>query len=176
MNDETDLLQRAQAHDAVALGEIYDRYAARMYSYVYARIGHRETAEDMTAEVFLRMLEALGKGRFARTSLSAWLYRIAHNLVVDYYRRHRPTLVPLEPTVRAADTPVEIAEERWNQERMRQALAHLTPDQQQVIALRFGQKMKAREVAQVLGKSEAAVRKLQRRGLASLRRILEKAR
>jgi len=176
MEDDTKLLDRARKHDAVALGEIYDRYAGRMYSYIYTHIGHRETAEDMAAEVFLSMLQALDKGNFARTSLSAWLYQIAHNLVVDHYRKHRPTLLPLDSELGAGDPPVDIVQERWNQDWVRRGLAQLSLDQRQVIALRFGQRMKAKEVAEVLGKSEDAVRKLQCRALSSLRRILERIR
>jgi len=174
VNDEAELLQRAREHDLNALGEIYDRYSGRLYRYIRSCVGDRETAEDLTAEAFLRMLNALDGYKFAQTSLSAWLYRIAHNLVVDHHRSRRPTLALLEPTPTAPGNPVEIAERRGLHERVRAALLELTPEQRQVIVLRFGHNMKAKEVGQVLRKSEAAIRKLQRRGLASLRRILER--
>lgn len=173
MQGEAALLRRAQEHDLEALGEIYDRYASAMYRYVSAQIDDRQMAEDIAGEVFLRMMEAVRKGSFARISLSAWLYRIARNLVVDYYRKRRPPTVPLESLRPPPLSPAEAPESRVLQEHVRQAIRQLTLDQRQVIVLRFGQKMKAQEVAQVLDKSEDAVRALQRRALASLRRILE---
>ncbi len=173
MESDAALLRRAQEHDLDALGEIYDRYASRMYAYVRARIADRETAEDVTGEVFLRMLEALDKGAFAHTSLLAWLYRIAHNLVVDHYRRRRFPVIPLQSILAPAELLAEAPESEVVHEHVHTAIQDLTPDQQQVIVLRFGQQMKAPEVAQVLGKTEDAVRALQRRALASLRRMLE---
>ena len=173
MDDETALLRRAQRHDMTALAEIYDRYAARVYGYVVSCLGERETAEDITAEVFVRMLEALYKARFAHTSLAAWLHRVAHNLVVDHFRKHRRVVVPLDPQVHAAQDQTETVETRLLQEEVGRALDRLTPDQRRVIVLRFGQRMKAVEIAEMLGKSEEAIRALQRRSLASLRKSLE---
>ncbi len=170
--DDAELLRRARERDPVALERIYERYADRIYRYIRAFVGEREMAEDMTAEVFVRMLEAVERSRFARHSLSGWLYRVAHNLVVDEYRRRGPRIVGLEAAVAVSEPAVEMVE----QERVRQALVHLTPEQQQVIVLRFGQGLKAKEIGAVMGKSEAAVRKLQQRALAALRRVLRERR
>ena len=86
-NDERALLERARAYDPAALGELYDRYAGKMYAYIYRRMGNAAQAEDLTSELFLRVLKAVQNERAWRDSFVAWLYRIAHNLVVDHYRR-----------------------------------------------------------------------------------------
>ena len=78
-------------------GELYDQYADRIYAYIYRRVGQAEVAEDLTGQVFMRMLEAIRTGQGWRSSFSGWLYRIAHNLVIDYYRRRgRVTLVDID--------------------------------------------------------------------------------
>jgi RNA polymerase sigma-70 factor (ECF subfamily) len=177
MWDEASITERARAGEPAALGSIYDRYAPQIYTYLYRRLGERETAEDLTAEVFIRMLDALDRGSFASTSLVGWLYRIAHNLAVDHYRRQRPATGPLEVDIAGTgDGPCGQLERRQDAERLRRALAKLTPDQQQVIALRFGQGLQAGQVAEVLNKPERAVRSLQHRALSSLRRLLDRER
>jgi RNA polymerase sigma-70 factor (ECF subfamily) len=170
--EEAHLIARVQANDPAALGEVYDRYATRIYTYLYHRLGDRFLAEDLTSEVFVRMLEAARSRRFAQTSLSGWLYRIAHNLVVDHYRS-RDEPVPLdEGLVDSAAGPASSVEARLAQEELRMALEHLTEDQQQVIYLRFGEGLTAKQVAEVLGKPETAVWSLQHRALARLQRIM----
>ncbi len=173
MDVEADLLSRAQEHDPAALGEIYDRYAVRLYRYIYSCVNNRETAEDLTAEVFLHMLEASNKTSFARTSVLSWLYRIAHNLVVDHYRRNRSRLTVAGQRPVPETLPADTLETTSQQEQVCRAVAGLTPEQQQVIVLRFGQRLRAVQVAELLGKSEEAVRALQRRALVNLRRVLE---
>jgi len=81
------LLEKASRADTAAVGEIYDQYAEKIYAYIYHRVGQAELAEDLTGQVFVRMLEAIRSGQAWKTSFSGWLYRIAHNLVIDHYRR-----------------------------------------------------------------------------------------
>jgi RNA polymerase sigma-70 factor (ECF subfamily) len=178
MWNEASITEQARAGDPAALGSIYDHYAPQIYAYLYRRLGEREAAEDLTAEVFIRMLEALDRGSFASTSLVAWLYRIAHNLVVDHYRRRHPVTMTLDGdwATGPGDEPCTELERKQDAERLRAALGQLTPDQQQVIALRFGQGLKAGQIAEVLNKPERAVRSLQHRGLSSLRRLLYRGR
>jgi RNA polymerase sigma-70 factor (ECF subfamily) len=175
MRDETSLLERVRRYDQAALSEIYDRYSRKIHSYIYRRLGDVQLAEDLTAEVFLRMLEAVQSAKFARTSLSAWLYRIAHNLVVDHFRSQSQREVEAwDERLRAAvDDPTIVVEAKLAQQGLRAALSHLTQEQQQVIVLRFGEGLSAPQVAEVLGKSEGAVRALQHRALGTLRRIME---
>jgi RNA polymerase sigma-70 factor (ECF subfamily) len=174
VTDEGALLERARAYDEGALTELYDRCAPRMYAYIYRRVGDAGLAEDLTGELFLRVLRSISSGQAWRDSFRAWLYRIAHNLVVDHYRRQPPTPeAALDSSVEGAgEDPVDLVESRQAQERLRAATRRLTPEQQEVLALRFGEGLTAAETGQVLGKTTGAVEALQHRALASLRRIL----
>jgi len=175
VTDERILLERAKQYDEEALGELYDRYAPRVYAYIYRRIGRAQVAEDLVGDTFVRMIQAIQSERFWHTSFQAWLYRIAHNLVVDFYRR-QPATTELEldeRLVAAEDDLLTVADQRLSYQQLGMAMRLLTPDQQQVLALRFGEGMTSREVADVLDKTVGAVEALQHRGLASLRRVLE---
>lgn len=176
MTNEHRLLERAKRYDETALGELYDSYAPRIYAYIYRRVGDVHLAEDLTGDVFVRVIQAIHSEHFWHTSFKAWLYRIAHNLVADHYRRRPPTseLALDEQLIAAEDDPVSAVTERFSQRRLRAAIDCLTPDQQQVLVLRFGEGMKAREVAEVMGKNVGAIEALQHRALSALRRILER--
>jgi RNA polymerase sigma-70 factor (ECF subfamily) len=176
LTNERTLLERAKQYDTVALGELYDRYAPRIYAYVYRRVDDAHLAEDLTGDVFVRVIQAIQAEHFWHTSFRAWLYRIAHNLIVDHYRRRQPSIeLELDEQVIAGDdSPASAAAERLFNQRLRGAIICLTPDQQQVLALRFGEGLTARETAEIMDKSVGAIEALQRRALASLRRILEK--
>jgi RNA polymerase sigma-70 factor (ECF subfamily) len=175
--DETRLLNRAKAFDTVALSAIYDRYEGRIYSYIYHRVGDAQMAEDLTAQVFLRMLEAIQNENAWRSSFSGWLYRIAHNLVIDHYRRRaRLTHVSLDdaPTILAENAdPQQTAERQLQGERVRRAINRLTEEQAQIVSLRFLEGLSIAEVADMTGKTEGAVKALQYRALMSLRRLLD---
>ena len=176
MTDEHALLERAKQYDEAALGELYDLYAPRIYAYVYRRVSNPHLAEDLTGDVFVRVIQAVQSERFWHTSFQAWLYRIAHNLVVDYYRR-RPSAVESELDERiiaAEDDLASAVADRLSHRHLCTAINRLTPDQQQVLALRFGEGMTARETAKVMDKSTGAVEALQHRALAALRRVLDK--
>jgi RNA polymerase sigma-70 factor (ECF subfamily) len=174
VTDEGALLERARAYDEEALTELYDRYAPRMYAYIYRRVGDARLAEDLTGELFLRVLRSIGSGQPWRDSFRAWLYRIAHNLVVDHYRRQPPAPeAALDSSVEGTDgDPADLVESGQARERLRAASRRLTPEQQEVLALRFGEGLTAAETGQVMGKTTGAVEALQHRALASLRRIL----
>jgi len=174
-NGESALLERAREYDPAAIAEIYDRYSLRIYSYIYHRIGNAHLAEDLTASVFVRMLEAIRSSSAWRTSFSGWLYRIAHNLVVDYFRTgQQDKNVPLEDWPVATDEhPAEVAERSLTQQRLCEAINQLTDAQGLVITLKFMQGMNNTEVAKAMGKTEGAIKSLQFRGLAALRRLME---
>jgi RNA polymerase sigma-70 factor (ECF subfamily) len=169
------LLEQARAYDHDALGEIYDTYAPLIYAYLYRRVQNVQLAEDLTGEVFVRMLQGIRAKRSWHTSFRGWLYRIAHNLVVDHYRRQppAPVLALDERLVADRDDVDSAVAERLSRQRLQVAISQLTPDQQNVLALRFGQQLTAREVGEVMSKSVSAVEALQHRALAALRRILE---
>lgn len=165
------LLQRVKANDPGALAELYDQFAPALYTYIYRRVGEQRLAEDLTSEVFVKALSALRKGQFASQSLPGWLYRLAHNQVIDHYRRQKPD-APLEEWLPAPDDVPEAARRRHWQARLREVLPRLTEEQQHVIVLRFGEGQSASEVARALGKTEESIRGLQHRALAALRRWL----
>jgi len=175
--DQLALLERAGRAEPAALGELYDQYADRIYAYIYRRVGQAEVAEDLTGQVFMRMLEAIRTGQGWRSSFSGWLYRIAHNLVIDFYRRRgRVTLVELDEAtpIRATDgDPVRSTESMLNREQLRAALFKLTDEQAQVITLRFMDERSVAEVAGLMQKTEGAVKALQYRAVLALRRVMQ---
>lgn len=175
-HDEAVLLEQALALDPNALGQLYDQYAPGIYRYLYRRVGDARLAEDLTGQCFLNMLEALQRGAGWQSSFSGWLYRIAHNLSVDYFRRHgNSALVELdERLLSAADSPDYVAERTLRMEDVREALQALTDEQVQVILLRFGEGLSNKEVAEMMDKTEGAIKALQHRALRALRRLLLK--
>lgn len=178
MIDEASLLQRARERDPAALAIIYDTYAPKIYAYIYRHIRDPHRAEDITSTVFLKMLESLDGNNFARDKLQSWLYRIAHNAIVDdvRYQQRRPTQTLYDTMVISPENdPSFIANKHMKEEVVWNAIQKLTEDQKDVIILRFGEGLTAPQVAQILGKTEEAVRALQRRGLANLRKLLSQA-
>lgn len=171
------LLEGAASFDERALGELYDRYEARIYSYIYRRTGNESLAEDLTAQVFLKMLEAIRSDKGWHSSFSGWLYRIAHNAVIDYYRqRDRQQQVSLEDTLTttASDhNPVVMAEASLDAQRLRMAIDRLTEEQSEVITLRFLEGYSISEVAEMLDKSEGSIKALQYRAVTTLRQLLQ---
>jgi RNA polymerase sigma-70 factor, ECF subfamily len=171
---QEELLQRARALEEAALGEIFDTYYPVLYRYVYHHIRHRETAEDLTAEVFTRMLEQLANGGGPGEHLKAWLYRVAYNIVVDQSRRqvHR-NHDPLDERTALADGDMERqAQQSIHRDRARDALGQLTPDQRAVLILKYLEGYGNREVAQMMGTTIGAIKALQYRGLQAMRRCL----
>lgn len=168
------LLEQARDYDTQALAEIYDRYAGPIYRYLYRILGDAAQAEDLTSEVFLRLLQVLDTPRAPRARLQGWLYRVAHNLAMDCFRQgaKASTMALDERLTAAGDTPSDVVEKQQTQQRLRQAIGQLTRDQQQVILLRFGEGFKVAEVAQLMGKSEGAVKILQHRAIKRLRKLL----
>jgi RNA polymerase sigma-70 factor, ECF subfamily len=173
-DQELDRLQRARAFDQNALAAIYDDYHQPIYRYIYRQVSDVETARDLTAEVFQRLLKAIQKDQGPNRALQAWLYRTAYHCVVDHYRRqqHRQHLPLKDELVDAADDPVSLAEARISAETVRAALHQLTPDQQQVLILKFLEGLSNQETAAVLNKPVGAVKSLQHRALATLQRRL----
>ena len=150
------------------LGEVYDTYAPRIFSYIYHRLGDRSLAEDLTSEVFVRFLHA----RVAPDNLAAFLYRIAHNLVVDYLRQYSSARSLDEDIQSDRSDPAYLAEIEMERVRLRRAINRLTPEQQQVIVLKFLEGLSNKEVARVIDKPVGAVKALQHRGLVTLRDLL----
>jgi RNA polymerase sigma-70 factor (ECF subfamily) len=168
------LLERASALEPAALEGIYDGYAAKIYSYIFHRTGDSTLAEDLTGDVFVRMIESIRSGRPWNTSLQGWLYRIAHNLIIDHYRRQTKRDGPeLDERWMASENPTLSFEGLFQSNQLRIAMRFLTEEQQQVVALKFVEGLSNVEVADVLGKTEGAIKALQHRALSSLRKIVE---
>ncbi len=172
--DDRELLEQARRYDHDALAELYDRYALRIYTYLYRRVGSAQAAEDLTSDVFVSVLEAIQARKPWKVSFRAWLYRIAHNIVVDWYRSGSGQyLEDLEESVLEVVVHEHDDDDAWSREGLRHALGCLTEIQQQVLLLRFGEGLKVREIAEVLQKSTGAIEALQHRALTTLRERLE---
>lgn len=173
---EEELLARAADFDEAALSELYDRYELKIYSYIYRRTSDQSLAEDLAAQVFLKMLEAIQSERAWHSSFSGWLYRIAHNLVVDHYRAHdRQKQVSIDDIPYIPDhgqSPVRAAELAIDAEALRTAMRRLTDEQAQVLSLRFLEGYSFGEIADMMDKTEGAVKALQHRAVATLRQLM----
>ena len=173
--DQNELLERAREYDAQALAEIYDRYAESIYRYAYRFVGDANLAEDLTSEVFLKLLQVLGTSRAPRTQLQGWLYRVARNLAVDWFRQQAKGVQYSlnEELTPDGDSPATRLEEQQLHQDLREAISKLTPSQQQVIVLRFGEGRKISEIGRMMGKSEGSVKLMQYRAMKRLRKLLE---
>jgi len=173
--DETRLVQRAKEGDPAAFAELYDQYQPAIYRYIFYRVDDTATAEDLTSEVFVRLVERIDRFTYRGRPLLAWLYTIARNLVMDHHRRAGRS-VPLSPdTPQVADMPdpEETAEDSLAQQRLAAALSCITADQREVIILKFIEGLNNETVARTMGKSVGAVKALQHRALAALRRAMK---
>jgi RNA polymerase sigma-70 factor (ECF subfamily) len=170
------LLERANSYDTQALAEIYDCYAERIYYYLYRHLGDAAQAEDLTSEVFCKLLQVLHTPRAPRDNLLGWLYRVASNLATDWFRHEaRRRIVPLADDLTGADvSPVTIMEGEQSRRRLGRVVSQLTPTQQQVILLRFGEGLKIAEIGRLMGKSEGAIKLLQHRAIKRLGTLLER--
>ena len=171
MIQEQELLKLAGQFDTRALADIYDLYSPRLYRYAMRLLGDDNAAEDCVSETFSRFLKALRTGKGPHDYLQAYLFRTAHNLVVDHYRRPSPA-EELDENLPQAETTEGTAEVNLRQRRVRESLRQLTEDQQQVVALKFLEGWENEEIARVLKKPIGAVKSLQHRALAQLQKIL----
>ena len=169
-----ELLKRARDLDQKALAEIYDLFSDPLYAYVYKHVGKPQVAEDLVAETFQRFLTALERGGGPKDYLQAYLYRIAHNLITDLYRREPPPSLELDDRIVADEEPGPAGQiaQLQQAERVRRALRMLTEEQRQVVVLRFLEGWTTQDIARTMDKSLGAVKALQHRGVASLQRIL----
>ena len=174
MQDEESIVRRAQQHDPAALTQLYEENFDRIYRYIVLKIGDRTEAEDMTQQVFLNALKSISSFKWKGMPFSAWLFRIAHNQIVDYLRKKsRHATVPLDESLVAGDSdPRQAAERKMEIEQLALATQKLTRAQQEVISLRFAGELSIAEVARVMGKSEGAVKALQHSAIVALRRVL----
>jgi RNA polymerase sigma-70 factor (ECF subfamily) len=167
------LVDRAQQGDRAALEELYLIHFDRIYSYLHVSVGNKHDAEDLTTQTFLKMLESIGRFRWQSAPFSAWLFRIAHNLAMDHFRSRRrwqPEAEVPEP-IDSEEPSAELeAMQSIGRESMRELIEKLSPEQQQVLTLKFVFNFPNGDVAKILDKSEGAIKSLQHRALASLQK------
>jgi RNA polymerase sigma-70 factor, ECF subfamily len=168
-----DLVERAQLGDRSALEELYLIHFDRIYSYLHMSVGSRHDAEDLTTQTFVKMLESIGRFRWQSAPFSAWLFRIAHNLAIDHFRARRrwqPEEEIPEPAGVEEDSAEEQALASIGDASLLELIARLSPEQRQVLTLKFVFRFSNGEAAAILDKTEGAVKSLQHRALATLHR------
>jgi RNA polymerase sigma-70 factor, ECF subfamily len=167
------LVERAQRGDRSALEELYLTHFDRIYSYLHMSVGSRHDAEDLTTQTFVKMLESIGRFRWQSVPFSAWLFRIAHNLAMDHFRSRRrwqPEEEIPEPSGAEETSAEEQALALIGQTSLMELIARLSPEQRQVLTLKFVFRFTNGEVATILEKTEGAVKSLQHRALSSLQK------
>jgi len=172
------LVEQAQQGDRDALEELYLLHFDRIYSYLHMSVGNRHDAEDLTTQVFVKMLESIGKFRWRSAPFSAWLFRIAHNLAMDHFRANRrwqPEEEVPEPDPGEGSAAEEEAFESIGRQSMLQLIEKLSREQQQVLTLKFVFNFSNSDAATILDKTDGAIKSLQHRALASLQRQLERS-
>lgn len=175
MQDEQMLLHRARSLEQDALAKIHDTYYVPLYRYIVMRVNDHETAEDLTSDVFTRLLSALRDHTAPQNTLRGWLFSVASRVVNDYYRQqYRARHTTLNDDLPSLTNQPEVTVvENLDQEALQKAVTELTDDQQNIIALRFGFGMSIQETAKTTGKSEGSVKMLQARAITNLAKKLK---
>jgi RNA polymerase sigma-70 factor (ECF subfamily) len=172
--NESELVRRAHQGDREAFGDLYERYLDDVYRYVYYRVSDHQYAEDLTERVFLKAWQNMSGYQVGKAPFQAWIYRIAHNTVIDHYRTRKETLT-LKENVGVPDGNVNVEAQllfKEQSQRLAQAITRLSPAHQHVLVLRFIKGFSTKEVAQIVDRSEGAVRVLQHRALKAMRAFL----
>ena len=173
---ERTTVDRARTGDQQALADLYDWYMPRVYRYVVARVGNPAEAEDLTEEVFLKMLGAIGDFRWREVPFSSWIFRIAHNCIATHYRksaqRGGATSELSEDMLDGKPDVATAVEERITMDEVRRAAELLPEAQREVIALRFAVGLSIADTAKALGKREGNIKALQHKAVAKLQKML----
>ena len=178
LTDE-DALTRAATGDTEAFGVLYDRYLGRIYNYIFYRTGNQHDAEDLTSRVFTRAMKHISNYQDRGVPFSAWLYRIAHNLVANWHRDNsRRQEITLDETFKTGPDG-ELPETTLMRSEAEDALMHvirgLPDDRQQLLILKFVEHLSNAEIGRVMGRTEGAIKSLYHRTLLSLRNEIRKS-
>ena len=174
---ERDLAELAAKRDREAFAQLYDRYVDRVYKYIYFKCRRTEEAEDLTAQVFMKAWEAIDRYRWEGFPFSTWLFRIAHNQLVDHYRTDHPTAsLDVARAIHRGPDLFEVVQNKMTGEEIRAALKHLSEPQQRVLILRFIEGYSVSEIADIMEKDPAAIRAIQHRALRSLQPHIDPSR
>jgi RNA polymerase sigma-70 factor (ECF subfamily) len=172
---ESDLIERAK-QDPEAFGELYERYVDRIYNYIFHRTGSEEDAQDLTAQSFYKALRNIGRYKDRGAPFAAWLYRIAHNTVANWHRDNsRWAELPLDDmtlTDTSGQAPHQAAERSDRQQALARAIRRLHHDRQMLLILKFSEGLSNRQIGQIMGRSEGAIKSLYHRALVGLREDL----
>ena len=175
MQEELDLVQRARQGEQEAFAQLYESHFDKIYRYVVLKIRNQAEAEDMTQQVFIKAYESIGSYQSQGVPFTAWLFRIAHNQMVDYVRKQsKKQTVPLDESLQIKDdSDVEHeVEVKIEMEKVVLATAKLTKAQREVISLRFAGGLSITEAAKTMRKSEGAIKALQHSAILALRKTL----
>ncbi|MFC2000923.1 RNA polymerase sigma factor [Chloroflexota bacterium] len=169
------LISGAIKGDADDFGRLYDLHIERVYRHIYYRVGNTKDAEDLTQQVFFRAWNAIGRYRKTASPFLAWLMRISHNLVIDFYRSKKDTTYLDSEVVSAYSdsSPERLAEEHFDQQQLRKVILQLPEEQQRVIIMSFIEGFTYAEIASSLGKREGNIRVIVHRALKKMRSMLE---
>lgn len=172
--NEHDLVHRAIEGDAEAFGDLYEQLLDDIYRYIYYRVSDHQEAEDLTEQVFLKAWQNIAGYKVQSVPFKAWIYRIAHNTVVDYYRTSKELAALSNDTIasKAASDPEAQILSQEQSEQLEHALRRLSPNQQSVLILRFISGFATDEIAEVLDRNVGAVRVLQYRALKAMQALL----
>jgi RNA polymerase sigma-70 factor (ECF subfamily) len=174
---DADLVELAQAGKREAFGELYERYAEKIYSYVYFRTSNHHDAEDLTARVFFRGMAHIESYTERGVPFQAWLYRIAHNLVANWHRdQGRRRVIPLDEFIASSlksDAPEKLTEDNEERDALLHAIRRLPEERQQLLTLKFVEGMSNIEIGEIMDRTEGAVKSLYHRTLIALRDELQ---
>ena len=170
------LLAKAKAGNQAAFGEIYNLYFKKIYRFIYFRVGHKEAAEDLAEEVFLKAFTKITSVNENR-AFSGWLYQIARNAVIDYYREKKVSvsLDEVENTLEYETNIVDVVNLETEQKTLIKFMKELAPEQQIVLKLKFFEDLENNEIAEMLHKSEGAIRVIQHRAISKLQELVKKS-
>lgn len=175
MQDEEGLVRRAQQRDTEAFSLLYEAYFDKIYRYTVLRVRNETEAEDITQQVFMKMLQSITSYKMKGVPFSSWIYRIAHNQVVDFLRQqNKKSTINIEgiPLLDMIDDPQQEMERKIDIEQLKQAIQKLTQAQQEVLSLRFTGELSIAQCAEVMGKSQGAIKALQHSAVLALRKSL----
>lgn len=170
--EEQKLVRMASTGDKIAFGELYQRYVDRIYNYCYYRMGNQQDAEDLTGRVFTKALSHIGRYDERGVPFSAWLYRIAHNLVANWHRDNgRHKVIPIDEYLMSRnpeDAPESMAEQSEEEQQLMAAVRDLPEDRQQLLFLKFVERLSNAEIGDLMDRTEGAIKSLYHRTLSSL--------
>jgi RNA polymerase sigma-70 factor (ECF subfamily) len=170
------LFARAKTGEEAAFGEIYNLFFKKIYRFIFFRVGHKEVAEDLAEEVFLKAFTKIASINES-SAFEGWLYQIARNLVIDYYRQKKSTvaLEEIENTLEYETNVVDVVNLQKQQKIFLKLLKELGAEQQVVIKLKFFEELENSEIAELLGKNEGAIRVIQHRAIIKLQELIKKS-